>query len=279
MEKDICLKDYALPISKRTCIMGILNITPDSFSDGGEFLSVSGAVERAMQMEAAGADIIDIGGESSRPGRIRISEEEELRRVLPVIKRVRKAVKAPLSIDTCKSEVAREALSLGVSIVNDITALKQDAAMAGVIAQFSAGVILMHMKGEPENMQDNPAYDDVIEEISLYLKKAVDSAIAQGISSKKIIIDPGIGFGKTLEHNLCILKNLKEFKKLGMPILIGTSRKSFIGTLTSRSVKERDFASAASFALAIENGANIIRVHDVSSARDVARVTDAITRF
>lgn len=274
--KNLYLKDYVLPISERTCIMGVLNITPDSFSDGGMYLEPEQAVQRAVQMEGQGADIIDIGGESSRPGAGRISAEEELNRVIPVIKLLKKAVSVPLSVDTYKSEVARQALAEGAQMVNDISALRWDPCMAETVAEFRAGVVLMHMKGTPKDMQESPFYENIIEEICSYIEESVIIAVEAGIDPDKIIIDPGIGFGKTVEHNLKILKELARFKSLGKPVLVGTSRKSFIGALTGKDMNGRLFGTAASIAAAIIKGADIVRVHDVEAMRDVVRIADAI---
>jgi len=256
--------------------MGILNVTPDSFSDGGRYLDPSRAVERAKQMAEEGADIIDIGGESSRPGSERVAPEEELERVMPVIRALRGIIGVPLSIDTYKSKVAAQALAEGVSVVNDITALRGDADMARTIAASGAGVILMHMKGDPKNMQDAPFYDDVMDEISSYLSESIALAVEAGVDPERIIIDPGIGFGKTTEHNLVILRELSRLKQLGKPVLIGTSRKAVIGTITGKEVGGRLSGTAASFTAAIINGADIIRVHDVDQMRDVTCVADAI---
>jgi dihydropteroate synthase len=278
LKKDISLGDHTLPLSERTCIMGVLNVTPDSFSDGGRYMSRDLAVEKALRMAESGADIIDIGGESSRPGARSVSAEEELERVMPVISALKGKVNVPLSIDTWKSEVARGALAEGVSMVNDITALSGDRDMARTVAGSGAAIVLMHMKGRPSNMQDSPLYDDVMEEISLYLRGAIAAARKAGIDDDKIIVDPGIGFGKTLEHNLIILRNLERLKRLGKPVLVGTSRKSFLGVLTGRDAGQRIFGTAASVAAAIMNGADIIRVHDVDQMRDAARVVDAIIK-
>lgn len=272
----LCLKDHMLPVGERTCIMGVLNVTPDSFSDGGRYLDRAGAVEKAVQMAGEGVDIIDIGGESSHPGSERISAEEELDRVMPVIRELIGAIDMPLSIDTYKSEVARRALAEGVCMINDITALRGSENMARTIAEFDAGVVLMHMQGEPKTMQDAPRYDDVIEEIFLYLSDSIDLAQKAGIDPEKIVVDPGIGFGKTVEQNLVILRRLDRFKDLGKPVLIGTSRKSFIGALTGKEAGDRIFGTAASFTAAIMNGADIVRVHDVREMRDVACIADAI---
>ena len=276
VKNDLMLKKHKLPVGKRTCLMGVLNVTPDSFSDGGRYLGPALALERALKMKEEGADIIDIGGESSRPGSERVSLEEELKRVIPVVKAVRKKCDIAVSIDTYKAEVARQALSEGAEIVNDITALNGDEDMPGVIADAGAAVVLMHMRGEPGTMQAAPAYDDVIGEIIAYLSAAIAKAEKAGIDPGKIIIDPGIGFGKKLEHNVAILRELRRFKDLGKTVLVGTSRKSFIGELTARDVGERDFGTAASVSAAIMNGADIIRVHDVRDMLDVIKVTDAI---
>ncbi|RKY40856.1 MAG: dihydropteroate synthase [Candidatus Makaraimicrobium thalassicum] len=276
VRNNIPLKDYTLPVGERTCVMGILNVTPDSFSDGGRYLDPSRAVERAKQMAEEGADIIDIGGESSRPGSERVAPEEELERVMPVIRALRGIIGVPLSIDTYKSKVAAQALAEGVSVVNDITALRGDADMARTIAASGAGVILMHMKGDPKNMQDAPFYDDVMDEISSYLSESIALAVEAGVDPERIIIDPGIGFGKTTEHNLVILRELSRLKQLGKPVLIGTSRKAVIGTITGKEVGGRLSGTAASFTAAIINGADIIRVHDVDQMRDVTCVADAI---
>lgn len=270
------LRGYDIPTALRTCVMGVLNVTPDSFSDGGRYLDPFMASEHAVRMVEEGADIIDIGAESSRPGAGRVSAQEELSRVLPVIKAVAGKVKVPISVDTWKSEVAKAALLEGAALVNDITALRGDPAMAGVVAEAGAGVVLMHMKGEPENMQVEPVYDDVVREVISYLSGSVYTAETAGIPPDMIAIDPGIGFGKTLEHNLEILRRLSELKALDKPILVGTSRKSFIGKITGRGVADRVFGTAASVAAAIMNGADIVRVHDVGEMVEVARMIDAI---
>jgi dihydropteroate synthase len=278
LKKDLDIGGYTLPLSARTFLMGVLNVTPDSFSDGGRYMCRDLAVEKAVRMVESGADIIDIGGESSRPGARSVSAEEELERVMPVIRALKGKVDVPLSIDTWKSEVARAALAEGVSMVNDITALSGDRDMAEAVAGSGASIVLMHMKGRPRDMQDSPLYDDVMGEISSYLSGAIAAARESGIDDNKIIVDPGIGFGKTLEHNLVILRDLEKLKLLGKPILVGTSRKSFIGVLTGRDAEQRIFGTAASVAVAIMNGADIIRVHDVDQMRDVARIMDAIVK-
>ena len=258
--------------------MGILNVTPDSFSDGGLFFDAGIAVERAERMVAEGADIIDVGGESSRPGANSVPTEIEIDRVLPVIEELAKTLKTPVSIDTYKSSVARRALDVGASIVNDISALQGDPDMASVVAEAGVPVVLMHMKGTPKDMQLHPRYDSLIPEIISFLKTRVQAAVDAGISSDQIIIDPGIGFGKTITHNLEIIRRLQEFKSLEKPILIGTSRKSFIGKILDLPADDRLEGTAATVAVAIANGADIIRVHDVKEMARVACMTDAIVR-
>ncbi len=267
---------YELDLSKRTYIMGILNVTPDSFSDGGRYDSLNKAVKRAWEMKEKGADIIDIGGESTRPGSTPCSCDEELNRVLPVVKAVIKGnISLPISIDTYKSEVAKACLDEGVDIINDISALRFDVQMGPLIASHkNVGVILMHIQGIPQTMQASPHYECLIGEIMRCLDERINFAGSLGI--KDIIIDPGIGFGKTVDDNLKILHRLKEFKGLGKPILIGTSRKSFIGNVLDLPVEERLYGTAATIAASILNGANIIRVHDVKPMSMVAKMVDEI---
>ena len=258
--------------------MGILNVTPDSFSDGGIYFSVDAAVGRAKKMVAEGADMIDVGGESSRPGAASVSLEEELSRVVPVIRLLAQEVKVPISIDTYKASVARQAIEAGAAMVNDISALNFDPEMAQVVAETHAAVILMHMKGTPRDMQVNPTYNALIPEIVQYLRNNLERALDAGVPEEKIIIDPGIGFGKTVEHNLEIIRRLRDFRVLGKSILIGTSRKSFIGRILDLPVEDRIEGTAATVACAIMNGADIVRVHDVKQMSQVARMTDAICR-
>ncbi|HBT46263.1 MAG TPA: dihydropteroate synthase [Peptococcaceae bacterium] len=258
--------------------MGILNVTPDSFSDGGLYFDLEKAVARAREMAAAGADIIDIGGESTRPGADPLPLEEELRRVIPVVDRLSRELSVPLSVDTYKAEVARAALEHGATIINDISGLRADPEMARVVARFGCPVVVMHIKGTPKNMQDNPTYEDVIGEVKDYLRRGVEMAVAAGLAREKVIVDPGIGFGKNLEHNLEILRRLEEFKDLGQPLLVGTSRKSFIGRILDLEPRERVWGTAATVALSIARGADIVRVHDVREMKQVVRVTDAIVR-
>jgi dihydropteroate synthase len=273
--KDIVCGRHTLYLSKRTHIMGILNRTPDSFSDGGRFLDEDDALRRIEEMVEEGADIIDIGGESTRPGAIAVDIDEELRRVIPVIKKATSLVDAPISIDTQKSEVAEAALKAGASIVNDISALRGDERMRYVVSKYDVPVVLMHMKGSPRTMQDNPEYRDVISDIISFLYESVGIAKEAGISEDKLIVDPGIGFGKTTEHNLSILKNLDRFKELGRPLLIGVSRKSFIGGVLNLDTDDRLMGTAASVAISVIKGADIVRVHDVGKMREVVRLLDA----
>lgn len=257
--------------------MGILNVTPDSFSGDG-ITSTKSAIEYSKKMVKDGADIIDVGGESSRPGAEPISIKEEKERVLPVIERLAKEVAVPISVDTYKSEVAKEALQIGADIVNDITGLKGDKNMAKVVASHDVPIIIMHMKGTPKTMQHNPIYTHLIPEIVEELRKSIDIAREANVNTNKIIIDPGIGFGKTTEHCLQIVKNLREFRALGFPILVGTSRKSFIGNVLNLPVEERMEGTAATVAISIANGADIVRVRDVKEMVRVARMTDAVVR-
>ncbi len=255
----------------RPLIMGILNVTPDSFSDGGIFNDPGRALEQAQLMAEQGADFIDIGGESTRPGAQPISPEEELRRVLPVVREVADSVEIPVSIDTTKAEVAREALAAGAEIVNDVSALRQDPRMAETVAQAGATLVLMHMQGEPRTMQIEPHYDDLMTEIYGFLHERVLSARDAGIDEDRILVDPGIGFGKRLGDNLEILGRLREFSGLG-PVLVGPSRKSFIGAILDVPVEERAFGTAAAVAVATFNGADVIRVHDVKDMLHVVEV-------
>jgi len=264
-------------LGKKTLIMGILNVTPDSFSDGGLFYSQQKAIERGLEMAGEGADIIDIGGESTRPGAKAVSAAIELKRVLPVIESLVKQVKIPISIDTKKAQIARMAVKAGAEIINDISALNSDKDMAMAVRETRAAVILMHMRGKPRNMQKGKlVYDNLMAEITDYLKKSSEKALKAGIEKDCLVIDPGIGFGKTPEDNYKIIKNLSQLKELGLPVMIGTSRKSFIGKVTGGEPNERIEGTAASVAAAIINGCHIVRVHDVAAMKKVAAVTDAI---
>ena len=268
----------SLTLGDRTHVMGILNVTPDSFSDGGCYLDVQRAVAHTRLMVEEGATLVDVGGESSRPGASPVSIAEELARVLPVIRAIVDTVDVLISVDTYKAEVARQALAAGAHLVNDITALRGDTAMASVVASMEAGLILMHMKGTPRTMQQAPHYDDVVSEVRASLAASVRTAEEQGVSAERIIIDPGIGFGKTSEHNLELLKRLSEFRSLNKPLLIGTSRKSFIGNILGLPTSERVEGTAATVCWAIAQGADIVRVHDVKANVRAALMTDALYR-
>jgi len=274
----LIIKDHSFDFSERTFIMGILNVTPDSFYDGGKFSNLDEAVKKGTKMAEEGADIIDIGGESTRPRSEPISLEEELSRVIPVIERLSKEIEIPLSIDTYKSFVAKKALDSGASMINDISALRFDPEMEKIASEYKVPIVLMHIKGTPKNMQDDPYYDDVMKEISSYLKESITIAKDAGIEEDKIIIDPGIGFGKRLEDNLDILKNLSILKTLEKPILVGPSRKSFIGKVLDLPPEERLEGSLGALAVAIFNGANLVRVHDVKESLRVAKLVDAIRK-
>lgn len=263
-------------LGTRTLIMGILNVTPDSFSDGGLYLQHERAIAQGLKLAEDGADIIDVGGESTRPGANPVPVKEELRRVIPVIEGLRKESQIMISIDTYKAPVAEAALAAGAEMVNDISALRFDKAMTSLLAEHDLPVVLMHMQGEPRTMQENPRYNDVVSEVSEFLRERIAAAVAAGIA--EIIIDPGIGFGKTVEHNLEILRRLAELKALGRPILIGPSRKSFIGQLTGAPLDERLPGTIASVVLGIAGGADIVRVHDVLEIKRAVQVADAIIR-
>ncbi len=267
---DVDLKQHSL-------IMGILNVTPDSFSDGNRFLSENEALNQSRRLVSEGADIIDIGGESTRPGAARVEEDEELNRVLPVIEALRREFpQLPISIDTYKSRVAAAALNAGADIINDISAFNFDPKMVDVAASTGAYACLMHIQGTPNAMQANPVYSDLFAEISHYFEKSIRLATDAGVKREKLILDPGIGFGKTLEHNLLLLKYLRDFTGFGLPLLIGTSRKSFISKLTGDPVDQRLSASLATVAQALTKGANIVRVHDVAATKQTVTVIDAI---
>jgi dihydropteroate synthase len=264
--------------SSRTLLMAVLNVTPDSFSDGGKFFETQRAVERGLELWQAGADILDIGGESTRPGSRPLEEEEELRRVIPVIQRLSPQIDIPISIDTRKARVAERALGEGAEIINDISALRFDPKMVEVVAQSNAYVVLMHMQGEPETMQLEPQYRDLLREIKEFFQERIIFALSQGVARERILLDPGLGFGKSLEkgHNLQLLKNLADFKEFGQPLLVGPSRKAFIGKILDLPPSEREEGTMAAAAVAIMNGANIIRVHEVKRMHRLVRVVDAI---
>jgi dihydropteroate synthase len=265
-----------IDLGERTAVVGVLNVTPDSFSDGGLSFEPARAIDRALEMESEGADVIEIGGESTRPGASRLSVDEELSRVLPVLTGVAGRLRAPIAIDTYKSEVAAAAISEGASIINDVSSLRFDPVIADVVAREDAALVLMHMRGEPATMQKIEPSPDILAEIESDLGAAIQLAESHGVKRNQIVIDPGIGFGKTLEQNLAIINHLECFGSFDMPLMIGTSRKSFIGRLTGRRERERLFGTAASVAAAIIRGAHIVRVHDVKEMIEVTRVTDAL---
>jgi dihydropteroate synthase len=263
---------------ERTHIAGILNVTPDSFSDGGRFLEPEAALKHAEKMIKDGADVIDVGGESTRPRSTPVEESDEIARVVPVISGLVKRFDAIVSVDTYKASVAKAALDAGAHIVNDVSALRFDPKLAEVTAAYGAGLILMHMKGTPANMQDDPQYDDVMSEITSFLGKAIENAGTAGVRFGSIMIDPGIGFGKRLAHNLTILKNLSRLKSLQRPIMVGPSRKSFIGQLLDLPVEERLPGTLAAIAVCVLSGASMVRVHDVKEGREAIAIADAVAR-
>jgi dihydropteroate synthase len=270
------IKGGEIELGKRTLVMGVLNVTPDSFSDGGLYFDKQLAIDRALQMVEEGADIIDIGGESTRPFSDPVPLEEELRRVIPVIEAIAPKVAVPISIDTYKAKVASEALQAGASIVNDISGLRFDPDLAKVVSENGAGLILMHIKGTPKTMQLDPHYEDVILEIKQYLKESIKKAESEGVHPDSIVIDPGIGFGKKLNHNLEIFRRLRELEELGKPILVGPSRKSFIGEILGVPVSERLYGTLGAVAYCALKGVHIVRVHDVKAVRQVLDIIDAI---
>jgi dihydropteroate synthase len=275
---------HCLELGNRTCVMGILNVTPDSFSDGGLFFSRDAAVAHGEKLFEDGADIIDVGGESTRPFSEPIAAEEEIRRVIPVIEDLSKRVSVPISVDTTKASVARRAMDAGASIINDIGSLRFDSGMADVAARYQVPLIVMHMRGTPKTMQTMTAYDDLIEEIKTFLQNAIHRAVEKGISKSKIIIDPGIGFGKTIKHNLLIINRLHELQTLDAPILVGASRKSFIKTSLKNEIDKKpdnafpviEIGTQAAIAAAVLQGAHIVRVHDVATTRATVKIIDAV---
>lgn len=288
-EIDKCLRNYdsvphpiLLPSGKklefedRTLIMGIINTSPDSFSGDGMELNIASIVNKAMEFNKAGADIIDIGGESTRPGAEPIEIEEEIKRTVPVIRTLSKELPIPISIDTYKKQVAETTIEAGAEIINDITGFHHDPEMSKLAARTGVAAILMHIKGTPRNMQDSPQYYNLMAEISSYLTQGLEIAAYNGMKEEQIIIDPGIGFGKTIEHNFQILNNLKKLKGLGRPIMVGTSRKSFIGKILDKDPEQRIYGSIATVAASVLNGANIVRVHDVRETADAVKLIDRI---
>ena len=271
-------KNRLIEFPRTPLIMGVVNVTPDSFFDGGRYLDTAAAVAHAIQLVEEGADLLDIGAESTRPGADVVSEVEECRRAIPVVTAVAKSVSVPISIDTSKAMVARAALDSGAILVNDVTALRGDPMMADVIAETGAGIVLMHMQGTPRTMQQAPRYDDVVEEISVFFEERIRFAMAHGIVRRQIILDPGIGFGKLLTHNLTLLAQLNRFEIFECPLLVGVSHKGFLGQLVRRPVQERQWGTAAAVAIAVDRGAGILRVHDVRAMKDVVQVAAAISR-
>ena len=275
MKKDF--QNWCINPDRKTLVMGIINVTPDSFSDGGKYVKINNAINHAKKMVDDGADIIDVGGESTRPGAEEVSSSEELRRVIPVVESIR--LNFPdilISIDTTKSVVAHKAIKAGADIINDVSGLNSDTQMVGVVANLKVPIIIMHMKGNPKNMQINPKYKNLIAEITSFFEKKIKIATESGIDRNLIIIDPGIGFGKTINHNFQIISKLKEFSKLDLPIMIGPSRKSFIGKTLNLPVESRLEGTSAAITASILNGANIVRVHDVLEMKRVAEITEKI---
>ncbi len=271
-------KDRLIDCSARPLIMGVINVTPDSFYDGGRYFDAAAAVAHALQLVEEGADLLDIGAESTRPGADVVSEAEECRRAIPVVTAIAKAVRVPISIDTSKAVVAQAALDAGAVLVNDVTALREDGAMVDVLARTGAGIVLMHMNGTPRTMQQAPYYEDVVGEISDFFEERIRFATAHGIARRQIILDPGIGFGKLLQHNLTLIAELHRFRQYECPLLLGVSQKSFLGQLITRPVQDRQWATAAAVAMAVDRGATILRVHDVRNMKDVVQVTTAINQ-
>ena len=268
--------DWLLSIEKQSLIMGILNVTPDSFSDGGKYLEKNNAINHALAMIDNGADIIDVGGESTRPFSDPVSLDEEISRVIPVIEGIRKESDVCISIDTTKSEVATAALNSGASLINDVSAMEVDPLMVDVALKFDCPIIIMHMKGNPKSMQDNPQYESLISDIKDYLQERVDFIVSKGINSKKIVIDPGIGFGKTVENNFEIINNLNHFTKMGFPVMLGASRKSFIGISLDLPEEDRLEGSLAANIIGLQNGAKIFRVHDVAETNKAFVIANKI---
>ncbi|WP_017315159.1 dihydropteroate synthase [Mastigocladopsis repens] len=279
MTRKLIIRERCFEWGQRTYLMGVLNVTPDSFSDGGEFNTITAAVTQAQAMVAGGADIIDVGGQSTRPGAEQITLAEEIERVLPVVRVMRKEIPVPISVDTTSSSVAKAAVEAGADIVNDISGGTFDPQMLPTIASMGVPIILMHIRGNPQTMQQFTDYQDLIEEIYSFLTKQITAATAAGIDKGKIIIDPGIGFAKNSEQNLEIFRRLPELRQLNCPILVGASRKSFLGRILNQpDPKARVWGTAAACCAAIFNGADILRVHDVKEMRDVSLVADAIFR-
>ena len=260
------------------CVMGVLNVTPDSFSDGGLFVHPEAAVRQGVAMAAEGAAIVDVGGESTRPGSDPVSVEQEIDRVVPIVEALRGKVAARISVDTSKAEVARRALAAGAAIVNDVTALRDDPARAGVVADAGCPVCLMHMLGAPKTMQDDPRYGDVVDEVLRFLEERLAFAVAHGVAEEQVLLDPGIGFGKTLEHNLLLLRHIERFVALGRPVVLGASRKRFLGAILDAEPQDRLFGTVATTVMGALAGAAVFRVHDVRPNVEALRVTEAVRR-
>lgn len=270
--------NHSLPLYEKTHVMGVLNVTPDSFADGGLHFKTEEAIEHGLAMAREGADIIDVGGESTRPFAEKVSSEDESARVIPVIEALYQELTIPISIDTYKADVASQALKAGASMINDISALRFDPHMIPLAAEAGVPVIIMHMKGTPADMQNKPTYENLMPEIIDFLKDALDQAIHGGINEEMLIIDPGIGFGKTFNHNLEILRDLAQLGELGRPVLLGSSRKAFIGHILGKEPLERDTGTMATVAAGVMNGAHIVRVHNVKMAVETVKMIDAIQR-
>ena len=268
--------DLTLELGKRTLLMGTINVTPDSFSDGNTFFETDRAIQQGELLAAEGADLLDIGGESTRPFSEAVPVEEELRRVIPVIKELAKRTSIPISIDTCKNRVAREALDVGATIINDVSALRFDPELVRVAANAEVPLVLMHMQGTPRVMQIEPRYHSLLSEVISFLEERIQFACAGGVSRERIIVDPGIGFGKTVNHNLLLIKHLDALATLGRPVLLGSSRKAFIGAVLDKEVTEREPGTWATVCTGIVNGAHIVRVHEVTICRQLADMIDAI---
>jgi len=272
----VTLRGGVLSLAERVHVMGILNVTPDSFSDGGRYVDADAACAHAMAMIEQGADLLDIGAESSKPGAVAIDEEEERRRLLPIVRELCRRTTMPLSIDTTKAAIAEEALDAGAALINDISALRFDPRMASVVARSGAGVILMHMQGTPATMQRTASYTYVVEDVRAFLAARLEVAQQAGIPRDRILLDPGIGFGKNCEHNVTLLNHLDAFQTLGRPIVVGVSRKAFLGKILGRTIDERLMGTAGAVAVAIMKGARVVRVHDVAPIRDVVKIVEAI---
>ncbi len=275
----VVFRHRTFDFSKRSYIMGVLNVTPDSFSDGASYYDPDAAIRHGMEMAEQGADIIDVGGESTRPGADPVALDEEIKRIEPVIRELSKRIDVPISIDTTKADTAKRALDAGAEIINDISALRVDSEMAAAAVSYDAVVVLMHMLGSPRTMQKDIGYESLINDIYSFLKERIDLAVDRGVKQNKIIIDPGIGFGKSVEKdNFEILGKITRFCDLGQPVLVGVSRKAFIGKLLDADIDARDMGTAAASAIAIHNGANIVRVHNVEQMKIAAKVADAVLR-